>query len=334
MRKKGFRYYRIVVLILFTVVLSLFSKEMNAQLDASNARYLQTQYFINPAYTGTLNTLALNLRARKQWLGIDGAPVSYRMVAHSPINNTLMSLGGGLSAEKYGIHNLYDASLSYAYLLRVSPLTFLSLGINANMTYHQTNLHRLKVIDGNDPYFSGTDEKGFNVNTGVGAFLYSKKFYLGISVPKLFNVESSSEQAQLKQILERQLYYVSSGYTFHMNKVMAIKPSVLYWFDDEDANNLSVALQCLYKEFCWIGASYSQEGWASGLMGVKVNNDIEIAYIFDYSVGTENIQRNIHEISLSFNIHSFYKRNKKREFGVRKGKSDKTKDGIKSLRAF
>lgn len=48
-----------------------------------------------------------------------------------------MSVGGGLSLEQYSINKIYKGTLSYAYLLRLSPGTFLSLGISANAGSHQ-----------------------------------------------------------------------------------------------------------------------------------------------------------------------------------------------------
>ncbi|SMO51800.1 type IX secretion system membrane protein, PorP/SprF family [Saccharicrinis carchari] len=305
-----------------------------AQHRASPSGYMQTQYFINPAYSATSNTMAVNLMARKQWWGIEGAPTSYRLAAYSPINNTLMSVGGALSLEEYGVYKAYMAIISYAYLLKISPVTFLSLGINTNVHSHQIAFNELKLVNNNDPYFSNASESETQVNMASGAFLYSRKFYLGFSVSNLLEATKVLRSYEPDQMHQKRQFYMTMGYTFRPNQEIGIRPSFLSQYQKQDAYSLTGGVQLIYKDLFWVGAAYSKGGWMGSLINLKVQKDFWIAYAFDFAVGNNLINRSNHEIAISCNIYAFYKKNKKRAFGKRKIKKDKHKESMKSLRNF
>ena len=318
--------------VIFVLLLCFANIGLEAQIMGSNSRHLQTQYFDNPAYTGTSNTLAVNLFARKQWVGLDGAPTSYHIAAHAPVNNTMTSIGAGMNYEQFGVNKFYNASVSYAYLLKISPVLFLSLGINTNFSNYQVGFNQLNLIHNNDPYFSSQTETGSDFNVGTGALLYSRDFYLGLSVSHLLGNNSAKGNPELNQMLARKYYYGVTGYLFRASSNISIKPSIMYKYDAAEFNELSYALQFMYKDMFWMGVVYNQSGWLANVINIRIRKDLELAYAFENAVGTNSIKRNNHEISLVFSIKSFVKENIRREFGERRGK--KEKEGIKSIRYF
>src|SRR5690554_7258112 len=75
---------------------------------------------MNPAFAGSRNALAIDLATRQQWIGVEGAPMTYYASAHLPINETMMSAGVSLQSDKAGPVMANEFSLSYAYLLRIN----------------------------------------------------------------------------------------------------------------------------------------------------------------------------------------------------------------------
>ncbi|WP_066629448.1 PorP/SprF family type IX secretion system membrane protein [Labilibacter marinus] len=317
---------------LIVILLCAVSIVSYAQLNPSSSQYLQTQYFLNPAYSGTSNTMAINMMARKQWAGIDGAPTNYQLSVHTPINKTMMSVGGGVRYQQYGINKLYNADLSYAYLLKISPVTFISLGINASYSSFNVGFDQLNVIHDNDPFFAIGNEGASSFNTGAGAFLYGRSFFLGFSASNLFGIQTDNSNESINSLLSTKNYHVVTGYLFHVGRSIGIRPTLKLMYQTSEINELSTGLQFLYKELFWMGAVYNNNGWVSSIINFQIKSDLGLAYAFDFTVSDNSIDRNNHEISLSYNINSLIKKNKKREFGVRKGK--KHKEGIKSLRNF
>jgi type IX secretion system PorP/SprF family membrane protein len=70
------------------------------QQTSLNSQYLFNDFAINPAVAGTKNYTPLSLSYRRQWIGIDEAPISQNLMAHTYIRD---KAGGG-------IHFFNDAS--------------------------------------------------------------------------------------------------------------------------------------------------------------------------------------------------------------------------------
>ncbi len=328
------RWKRLMIRTVLGALACFAGKGVFAQYETSSARYMHSQYFINPAYSATSNVMTANLMARKQWFGIEGSPSGYRVALYSPINKTLMSVGGGVSLEQHGINKVYVGTLSYAYLVKLSPVTFLSLGISANAGSHQIAFNDLNLTHNNDPSFSSTTESQTILNAAGGAYLYSRSFYMGLSVSNLIALQNDDQQFELSPMLRKRQYYMATGYNFNPDGFFSVKPSVLCRYESEDRYNVSGGIQLLFNELFWVGATYGNDGWMSSMLNVRVNKNLEAGYIFDFASGINMINRSSHEIVITYSLDSFMKNNKNRAFGVRKAKKDKTLNSIKSMRNF
>ncbi|TAJ12529.1 type IX secretion system membrane protein PorP/SprF [Marinilabiliaceae bacterium JC017] len=302
-----------------------------AQQDPLSTQYMNSQFSINPAYAGVRNALSMHLVARQQWMGMEGAPVSYLFGMHSPINKTKMSFGGLLSFNQAGPVQSSQFSGAYSYIVRISNKLLLSLGVSASLNNTSIGFTGLDVIDHDDPSFSSDVQNKLSPNFGAGAFLFSRQFYFGCSVPHILNTEiKDSEAGNVISKVERH-YYITSGYGFSVGDDMFLKPSCLARIKGGDDLLLDVNTQWLYKELFWIGASYRLNSTMAFLASIRISKSLSICYSYDFPFANTTLQKGSHEISLSFDSFSFYKRNKKREF-IRKKKSEK--EGIRSIRYF
>jgi len=57
----------------------------NAQQIALNTQYMFNDFIINPAVAGTKNYAPLSFSFRRQWMGMDDAPVTQNLSLHSYI---------------------------------------------------------------------------------------------------------------------------------------------------------------------------------------------------------------------------------------------------------
>ncbi|MCW3805617.1 PorP/SprF family type IX secretion system membrane protein [Plebeiibacterium marinum] len=298
------------------------------QFGNSTSRYMHTQYFINPAYSGTLNTMSVNVMARKQWMGIEGAPTSYHLAVHAPVNNTMMSVGGGFELESYGVNKLYSANVSYAYLLKISELTFLSLGLNTNLNNYQIGYSKLALTHENDPNFSAGSRNTTGITAGCGAFLYSQSFFAGLSVAHWANIKQADADNGFDQVVGKKYFHVVSGYMFQINRSLVAKPSVWYR-SASDFSEVNLGMQAMYRDLLWYGILWSESGWLSNVFHVQITKDLGVGYAFDFAIGEKSINRNNHEISLSYKLNDLIVPNKNREFGEKR-----TRKLLKSVRDF
>lgn len=186
----------------------------------------------------------------------------------------------------------------------------------------------------NDDYFSNATESSTILNASSGAYLYSRRFYLGVSVSNLLGLQNNDPQFEINLLQQKIQYYLSTGYTFNHNGLVGVKPSFLGRYQSEDRYSLGGGVQLLFRNLFTIGTVYGNDGWMSSMLNVRVHKSLEAGYIFDFASGSNMINQSSHELVISYSLDSFIKNNRNRTFGARKEKKDKTKSGIKSMRSF
>ena len=60
---------------------------LRAQDAVQYSQYFSNQMAINPAYAGADDALSISLIHRNQWTGVDGAPSTTTLTAHTLFNN-------------------------------------------------------------------------------------------------------------------------------------------------------------------------------------------------------------------------------------------------------
>ena len=121
----------------FTLTLFLASMAfaMFAQYDMHHTHFMHNKLAINPGYTGDREVFAMTALYRNQWFGIEGAPKTFSLHAHSPFLNNRNGVGLSLMNDKIGMMNTTYAGLSYAYRLKVSDDATLSIGIQGRVEH-------------------------------------------------------------------------------------------------------------------------------------------------------------------------------------------------------
>ena len=152
------------------------------QQDAQYTQYMYNMNVLNPAYAGSRGNLSIGILGRTQWVGIEGAPRTLTFSLNSPVGKKV-GLGLSAIADKHGPVNEQNLYADFSYTLQTSEIGRLAFGIKAGASFLDVNLLSLNP---NDPEFSNTLSNNVNEvypNIGVGAYYYTDRFYLGLSVP-------------------------------------------------------------------------------------------------------------------------------------------------------
>ncbi len=306
-----------------------------AQLESLSTQYMQSQLMINPAYAGTHNSFAIFTSGRHQWMGIEGAPRTYEISGHAPINKSRVSVGGNLYHYSAGPTQINELSGVYAYLLRLNDRLLLSLGLSAGVNYYSISSSDLVYVDQDDPGMLYGSVNKIKPEVGFGGFLYGPNFYAAISVPRVLDLKyQDSETAAVYTMVNRH-YYITAGYGLDLGKALYLKTSFLYRYAESADNLLDVNLQAIFEEKFWVGASYRFNEQLAFLFGVRMNKSMSFAYSYDMGLSTdsEGINKNTHEVSLSLDFYKMIRRNRDRMFR-RKKKKDNEEDSMRSIRNF
>jgi len=277
-------------------MVTLIATTLKAQQEPIFTHYMQSPISINPAIAGTVRNLNINLLSRLQWVGLEGAPKSFSLSAHTPW--AAKKIGVGLNIMNDNTWPISNTHISgcYAYRLRVNDEITLSMGIKGGFTYYSASLTSLHVINPDDPEFL-QNEKKFYPNIGVGFYMYSQKFFAGISMPRLIQ---TAFDRQFDKNLRRPLYLMG-GYNLNITEEWVFMPSALAGAMVGVPMSCDITAQFLYQGRFFFGTHY-RIGDAMGLFfDMKVNKELSIGYAFDYSLSKlSKVNSGTHELMVSY----------------------------------
>lgn len=295
--------------ILLLVASGLTSK---AQQDPMYTQYMFNTQTINPAYAGSWESLSFMVLARQQWAGMEGAPQTYTFSMQAPLKNERVALGLNVISDKVGLEKRFYMFGDYSYLLPINDKGLkLRLGLKGgftnysnNLTEYQTNAPGSGIID---PAFQGEIDGKFVPNFGIGGFLYNKRYYVGLSIPKILSPDFDNNYNNLSVNADIQHYFLLAGLVFDLNENVKFKPTMLTkaTFSSEYGApvQLDLTANFLIKEKFWLGATYRTGDSFGFIAQFIVDKKLRIGYSYDYSTtNLNNFQNGSHEVMISYEM--------------------------------
>ncbi len=308
-------------------------------------QYILNNYILNPAVTGIENYTDLKISYRNQWAGINGSPVTTYMSIHGPIGKSdyrtsatsfevpgenprgrsywedytaplpHKGIGGIILNDKVGYINRWSAYGTFAYHKPLGVKTTLSAGFMAGIT--SVNLDRSKIVwanlDPNDPAigYSNGELKKLRPELGAGLWLYSSRYFAGISVQNIIPGKAKFVKTDKYGTYFTPNYFFTAGYRAFLSDDISILPSVMvqYWQPEFTSLHGNVKLQ--YQDKVWIGGSYRYADLVAGysaMAGVNISNTFNISYAYENATTSRlrTYTKNTHEIVLGFLIGNKY----------------------------
>ena len=292
-----------LILLIATLLSSTFAK---AQYDAMFTQYMFNEMYINPAYTGSKDAMAINLTHRQQWVNFPGRPITTAFTVHGPLANNKMGLGISVLNEQIGKLSRNLVYLNYAYRVKVGETGHLSFGLMAGIHNQVNKLSELKATETGDIQISQNTPSLISPNFGAGIYYYTKKFYAGISIPRmmddsyLFN-QTGDIVKSTKVDVSKFHYYLTIGNVFEINDDLKIKPQAMVKMVQNAPIQYDVNVNFLIKNKIWTGVSYRSGADISVLLGLQVNPQFLVNYSYDYNLTKiQKYSQGSHEITLGY----------------------------------
>lgn len=273
----------------------------NAQQDSQYTQYMYNTININPAYAGTRETFNAFVLHRNQWVGLDGAPVTNAASINTNIGDSRLGLGLSFVNDRIGPTDENNVSLDIAYIIPLSGDFNLSFGIKGTANFYSLDPKKLNIYNEADPEFQDLNGK-FSPNAGTGAYLYSEKFYAGLSVPNFFRTKYYDDNSV--SVNKRALhYYFITGYVFDLSNSIKFKPSLLSKITGGAPAQFDFNANFMFNEKFVIGGSYRLNSAVSGLVGFQISNNWFIGYGYDMeTTKLSNYNSGSHEIFLRYEL--------------------------------
>ena len=291
---------KVFVLLLFC----LLSFQAKSQTETMFSQYMFNETFINPAYTGSRETISATLFYRKQWVGIEGAPVTQSFSVHAPIKKKKLGLGLSVLNEEIGVSHklLVYGGVSYRILYQQSALSF---GLNVGFINDEELYSQVRTIVAGDRQFSTDVTKMFLPNAGFGVYYYKSNFYAGFSIPKLIqnNLNPSLPNGVENNIAKISAwhYYLTAGYVYKMNELIKVKPSMMFKATKNAPVQLDINADFLINDFFWLGAGYRTGDAVNAMVGLDLSRQLRISYSYDFTVSSlQKYNTGSHEFGLKY----------------------------------
>lgn len=267
------------------------------------SQYMMNGLALNPAYAGSRDAFNITASHRTQWLGMDGAPVSYTLSAHAPMKKEKVALGLFFFNETIDIRTNLGIYGSYAYRLNLRKGK-LSFGLKGGVDIQKADWSRIFTEPGgnNDPVFPEVNEQYLVPNVGFGVYYYTRKFYIGASIPSFLSDSLTTNRVYLYHDFKNYNYLFTTGFVAGSN-FLKIKPSVLLKYSQNTPLQADFNLSLIFGNFLWIGGGYRIENALVGLVKFEITDQFRLGYTYDYSLGELNkFSNGSHEIVLIYDF--------------------------------
>jgi type IX secretion system PorP/SprF family membrane protein len=285
------------------IVLLLFlcsTAALSAQQDAAFTKYIFNGLAYNPAYAGSNEHLSAHLIHRRQWIGLEGAPVSSSLSVHSPLKKEKIALGFNFIGDQVGPLSAGEFAFSYVYRVKVNERWRLAAGVQGSVYFWASDATRLILNNRNDDVFF-VNTSVFRPNFGAGLYLSSERGYVGLSCPRMLEDEIALFSGNGRNFRH---YYLTAGWVFPLREedivfrpTLLLKGAGIFSKVRESKNAGSPtavdidAAFGFFKTF-WIGAAYrgavqrsrssddSADLWAAWYL----RNGLRLGIAYDFTV--------------------------------------------------
>lgn len=284
------------------------------------SQYLYNKFLINPAVAGSDGYTSVNLTAREQWVGYEGAPRTFsfslqtRMLKRSyilkqtnarrqiyrPKTDGRVGIGGYVFSDRNGLVHRTGVQASYAYHLWLRNTTQLSMGLAFTAYHFKIDETQLNFEDPNEPWLNSDLRVGIFVPDAIfGVYLLNPKYSVGFSADQLFEASAKIGDDAYRNFKLYRHYYLFGSYNFVLNTRMDLEPSFIFMMSDQLKPQADIGLTYNYTQGFWAGLAYRTSGAIIANVGIRYTN-IFIGYAFDFTL--QEIQRityGTHEITVA-----------------------------------
>lgn len=313
-----------------------------AQQEAQFSQYYTNPYYFNPAAGGLTKTSQFDFGFRRQWMNIEGSPLSFYATGHSeirfgksksevieefnidkesvyasPLKRIGVSkhvIGGKLFSDQIGPFMKTSALASYAYHLRFTEKTMLGLGVSAGWSNLGINSSKVVLHDEDDIEYNNfltrnTNQNIFDVQAGLT--FYGEKFTFGVSSTQLLENNLIIDEVITQSQYGRH-WFIFGMYEIGLSEDISLEPHFMVQSIANAPNSFNLGSRFIYKNRYWGNVAYRFGDAVNIGFGMNLAGNFRFGYAYDFSAGkVQRINNSVHELVLGYVIGN--NRNVKKE---------------------
>lgn len=293
----------------------------SAQQEQQYSQYMINPYTINPAVGGTEDFFDVKAGFRTQWVGLEGAPRTFYLSGHGTIGKDFRQyhhhgehkawhgVGGYIYNDVTGPISRTGFYASYAYNMPINKHIRLSVGAFFGGKQYKLDPNYFRnIVDDGDPQLTGGSSSFAKLvpDANVGAWLYSKDYYVGISTFQVLRsnldfqgLYDDDERTSFSQLASH--YFVTGGVRLPMAREFDLIPSFALKMVNPAPASIDVSVKAQLSDRYFGGLSYRFRDSFTAIVGVTLARQVDISYSFDLT-GSDLRKHNsgTHEIVLGY----------------------------------
>lgn len=287
----------------------IFSLNIKAQQLPLYSQYMLNDYVINPAIAGTQDYFQAKSNNRYQWAGIVDAPRTYILSVYGPHKEKDIGYGGYVYSDVTGPTSRTGIMLSYAYNFKLNDDIKVSFGLSAGLLQFKIDGSKITLHDNGDPSLNYGFFTDYIPDANLGGYLYSKKYYFGISARQLIGNKVKFKDLQDQGINKlKNHYYMHGGYKYDINSDFQVEPSVIIKYMNPTPIQVDIDAKVIYKKMVWLGGSWRSADAFSVLIGYLYNDQIMFGYSYDFTTSNiKNYSTGTHELMIGAKFNKIKK---------------------------
>jgi len=291
------------ILLLYIALSLILVAQSNIRLN----NYWGDMHFINPASIYDKYDAVFSMAARKQWLGIKGAPTTFFASGTTYLESSHTQLGLSLIQDKVGYTSISNVNLSYGYAIMFKYDWQLHLGLAGNYQSLTYDLASINIMDGTDQtaYNGLQPKKGFNAD--IGAEITNKSLRIGVVSQNLLSLFPSMNA------LQTNTNYIYARYYQNMNGIVNIGGGIC-GIQYANIYQMEFNLTSYFKfkqnngltdkpDLFDIGLFYRTKSELGMILGFNLSESLHVSYSYDYHFGSISLGSfGTNEIMITYNL--------------------------------
>lgn len=288
--------------LLLSVPALFFPLLLSGQMFPLSDNYLFNPLSINPAFAGCHDALSASILYRNQWVGFKDAPVNYQLSVHTPLFNDRIGVGLVIDNSSLGVDKETSFVANYAYRMELQNGK-LSLGLGFGLVINKIAWNDLVAADQNDALLTNNPTTGVYPNFSIGAYYYTRKYFMGFSLPMFLSHELDYSNGKYKIVnrFSGYNYFLTGGYMFDLNRGLALYPTLLLKYHQGYSPQIDFNTQVILGGKTWIGVGYRSSNTLIGMLQIQLNRQLRMSYSYDFDLGKiRKFNSGSHEIMFSY----------------------------------
>lgn len=235
----------------------------------------------NPAALAIDSKIMVDMVFRNQWFGLEGAPTTGAINAQFELYHD-MAAGLNVSYDLIGVNHATHVSGQYAYRAYFQNDNALIFGVSLGMDQRVNDLPSAQLTDLDDPAFAQLYSK-VQFNAGFGMYYFSPKFYIGASIPQLFQSIEKSEESGFNPPLWH--YYMTTGFFLEAGENYRLNPNIQVKAAFNTPIQADLILRNTFMGFWSLNVGYRTENSLIAGGDFLVGGRFRMGYAMNYDLG-------------------------------------------------